>query len=72
MKSYSHYGKQSLKKQMRVTPQSYPSLTLADAIAGDRVLTQVELEYDGHRSDREPPSLVEVLTTKDAFSFLID
>jgi len=40
-------------------------MTLADAIAGDRVLTQVEFEYDGHRSDQQPPSVAEMLATFD-------
>lgn len=41
------------------------TMTLADAIAGDRVLTQVEFEYDGHHADQQPPSLARVLATFD-------
>lgn len=42
------------------------TMTLADAIAGDRVLTQIEFEYDGHRAGQPPPSLEQVLATFDA------
>lgn len=41
------------------------TMTLADAISGDKVLTQIEFEYDGHLAGQQPPSLERVLAVFD-------